>query len=303
MTVFRVLIISAMLGFVTTRTILRDKFLLEQCPSSCTCNIVEKMVDCSNANFSEIPSEIDTNVTSLDLSFNKFSGIPMGIVNLPQLLDLDLSNNPMIRLIEINFQSTSLRSLKLRRCSIDYIDNSVFKGLPNLEVLNLSENPLNYLNNSLVSSSVKSLDLSNCNLKHLKALSFSGMTSLAYLSLKNNHNLRLLHSDSDSLLTLDVSNCNLEHVPTGPLRKIVELDLHGNNIQWLRNRTFSNITNVENLNISYNAIKQIEVNSFSHLSYLTIIDLSYNRLATIEKIHLKEMKDLNTFIYPTIIFV
>ncbi|KAK9889905.1 hypothetical protein WA026_008710 [Henosepilachna vigintioctopunctata] len=273
----------AMFKFVSLRTISESWIEPNLCPSFCSCDVIDNVVDCRYNNLTEVPVQLDKNVTLLNLSFNSFSGIPKEIINLPKLLYLDLSNNPYIKFIEMNFQSVSLKNLQLKSCSIDYIDNSLLKGLPNLEVLDLSRNPISFINNSLVSLSLKSLDISYCNLKHIKPEAFSGITSLLYLSLNDNPNLRQFLCGSENLLRLDISNCNIEHIPSGSLKKLVELDLHGNNVQRLRNRSFSNLASVEILNVSFNAIREIEANCFTSLDRLISIDLSYNRLTDINK--------------------
>lgn len=245
-------------------------------------------MQCINANLSGIPENIDENVTFFTLSHNNFNGIPKGIKNLEKLYYLDLSYNPRITVVEVNFESASLRNLQLKRCSIDYIENSIFKGFPNLEIVNLSGNPITFLNNSLVSLSLKSLVLSECKLKFVKPDIFSKWASLTFLSLGGNSNLKQLHIESENVLTLDLGNCNLEHLPHGHMMKLEDLDLHGNNIQLLRNKSFTYSPNIGTLNMSYNAIKSIEVNSFSHLERMTELDLSYNRLTSIEKTAFKK---------------
>ncbi|XP_044765323.1 carboxypeptidase N subunit 2 [Coccinella septempunctata] len=264
------------------------------CPSYCRCDYFEKIVQCVNANLSEVPEKIDTNVTFFTLSHNNFNGIPLGITNLKNLYFLDLSYNPDITVVEVNFKHPSLRNLHMKRCSINYIDNSIFRGFPDLEILNLSGNPIAFVNNTLDSPSLKTLVLSDCRLKYLKPDAFSKLTSLSFLSLAENSNMKQCHSESESLLTLDLSNCSLEHLPTGPLKKVVDLDLRENNIQMLRNKSFAHITSVETLNISFNAIKSIETNSFSRLDRIIVLDLSYNRLTTIEKTTFKKNERLKS---------
>ncbi|VDI68157.1 Hypothetical predicted protein [Mytilus galloprovincialis] len=65
------------------------------CPNMCTC--LETSVDCSFEGFTQIPNNIPSTTTRLDLSENSITSIDhLALAGLTSLLALDIKSNPLV---------------------------------------------------------------------------------------------------------------------------------------------------------------------------------------------------------------
>ena len=81
-----------------------------------------------------------TNLSKLNLQNNKISTITPNILNIPQLKELDLSNN---RIKMINLEGlANLKVLNLSNNSLKSVSATTFSSLPLLTNLNLTDNPI-----------------------------------------------------------------------------------------------------------------------------------------------------------------
>lgn len=189
---------------------------------------------------------VQLNLTHLDLSYNSITGsIPYWICSLPFLQYLDLQNNQLSGQV-IEFQSQSLRVLRLSMNKFyGQIPSSVFQQ-ENLFTLDLSFNNLSGI---------------------LEFNKFNKLKNLMYLQLSSNS--FSLSSDSyfddnifQNLQILDLSSCNLHAFPyfLRSSKRLMNLvlshnQIHGTIPTWLRSERRSSLTF---LDLSYNFLTDID---------------------------------------------
>ena len=79
-------------------------------------------------------------------------------------------------------------------------------------------------------------------------------------------------------LSAQCTNASMVYVPKSLSVDIRLLDLSGNNIEYISEDEFENITQLVHLNIGRNMISNISSNAFACLNNLLYLDLSYNEL-------------------------
>ncbi|XP_069119778.1 toll-like receptor 4 isoform X2 [Argopecten irradians] len=79
---------------------------------------------------------------------------------------------------------------------------------------------------------------------------------------------------------LDCSNLNWERLPLNFIfpPSVVNISLAYNKFKVLLNGTFTNLTNLQSLNISHNRLSRMDYSCFEGLESLTTLDISYNEL-------------------------
>jgi len=249
---------------------------------------------------------------------------------------LDLSGNPLKSIESVIFDSLqNLNILTVDNCSLTYIYTDAFKGLKNLEILEMSGN--NFKSNvdwPLVFSPLGKL-------MHVEMIK-SGVWNLAEDTFSNNNLLRtLLLSGNDlsnlnlantfgkqlfNLLYLDLSYCNLKGVISedtfvnikqllvlklsgnrifnshlamaiSPLTNLLSLSLNDCGLILLPNNTFNNMSNLKELNISRNPLNTILTEVFLlPLTSLEKLDLGYCGIKIIKNTMFSKMSKLNTLI-------
>ncbi|CAI9268314.1 unnamed protein product [Lactuca saligna] len=290
---------------------------------------------------SEIPSEIARlkQLRSLDLSYSWFSGqIPNEISQLIQLSSLDLSGNSLklhspslkdlvqnltgleeLHLSGVDISSSvphflanfsSLRSIKLRDCSVRNEFPATILELPKLQVVNLADNtdltgsfPI-FHNISLLEEVI--LDFTGfigivpeslSHLNHLTVLSLTGcsfsgriprslsnMTQLTYLGLGENHFTGSVPSLA-SLLKLDLLELNGNRFEKGrfpnwlgKLTKLSELYLSDMNINGEIPLFLSNLTKLSEVGMPRNSLTGGIPSWLFNLTQLTFLNLQMNQL-------------------------
>lgn len=129
----------------------------ESCPRDCVCTATQ--VQCRG--YETVP-EIASNITLLDLRFNKIKRLPRGsFPRLPRLTSLLLNNNEIEELEEGTFEGLpQLRYLYLFRNKIKKIHANTFHYVPQLEKLFLQLNEIEYIPPSIFDK--------NANLRRLR---------------------------------------------------------------------------------------------------------------------------------------
>lgn len=154
----------------------------------------------------------DRNVYSirrLDLSKNKINEIDVAAISgMPNLTYLDLSENRIYSMsskmfssannLETlilsrnyfsdvpNFQSTSLKRLRLNSCQITNLKNDSLAGMSSLLEIDLSINQIETIPDGFTSNTLQELDLSYNEIASLTDRTFSSLPHLAVLNLRGN---------------------------------------------------------------------------------------------------------------------
>ncbi|CAO1433315.1 unnamed protein product [Diamesa serratosioi] len=225
-------------------------------------------------------SNMNNNLTILELSFCMFETIPMNIfVEHPKLTGFRASTNGLKQLQMINFKNANqLSDLTVNYNDMTILKNSTFYYCPNLKELSL---------------------IGNENLRSIEVATFKGLTKLLELSitgsklygLKNIFDalpkLTILYANNNSLTTINENifqyNVNLE-----------QIDLSNNEFTELPSSLFDNIKELKTLSLAFNKLHTVstyragEVHLYEnllksiHITEYTTQVLSYSNF--IEKI-------------------
>ncbi|KAJ9169941.1 hypothetical protein P3X46_018082 [Hevea brasiliensis] len=243
-------------------------------------------------NYSQIPSQIGllSSLTRLNLSGSDFSGqIPPQVLNLSSLISLDLSYNYQVKLhkpslrdlvqkftnlkvlhlSEVNISSTipdilanfsSLESLRLSYCGLrGEFPIDIFQ-LPNLKILDISDNPdlKGHLPSFELGSLLKSLILFGTNFVGELPSSIGNLAYLEYL---------------------DFYSCNFTGLlpsSLGNLTKLTRLKLTvstTSSLSWI-----GKLSNLKTLSLVHVGLNGDFPSSLKNLTQLSFLDLSYNQL-------------------------
>lgn len=228
------------------------------------------------------------NLQMLDLSHNRLSEWldihREALEKAEQLEVLDLSHNMLGPFPEIynSLKSESLRVLKVSNCSISNVHGSILSELPKLKELIMSNNDLLNFKAQIKSATLMTLNLSQCKVRHIDSAALEQLPNLNYLVIAQNYELKVFKGNSESLEVLDASKCSLESVPKGRLPQLTSLIMNNNNIRYLSQYAFINMTRLQFLVLKHNAIAKVEKDAFYGLSTIHHIDLSYNTITWLE---------------------
>ncbi|KAL4668806.1 hypothetical protein H8957_010877, partial [Semnopithecus entellus] len=170
--------------------------------------------------------------------------------------NLDLSFNPLRHLRSYSFfRFPELQVLDLSRCEIQTIEDGAYQSLSHLSTLILTGNP------------IQSLALG----------AFSGLSSL------------------QKLVAVETNLASLENFPIGHLKTLKELNVAHNLIQSFKlPEYFSNLTNLEHLDLSSNKIQNIYCKDLQVLHQMPLpnlsLDLSLNPINFIQPGAFKEIR-------------
>ncbi|MHB9148176.1 MAG: leucine-rich repeat domain-containing protein [Candidatus Amoebophilus sp.] len=208
------------------------------------------------------PAEICnlTDLSRFNLISNKITVLPLEIFDLPNLTELNLSDNCQQEILSNNISKlTTLRCLDLSSNKLLSIPDSIIK-LSNINYLNLSWNHISTLLYEI------------SNLKELRNL---------YLPHNKIEILHFRKDDFKQLATLDLTYNQIKQIPEeiGNLNNLQTLKLSHNQIKHV-SAAIGNCTKLKILDLSHNKIQVLpnEIGEFSNLQELI---LSNNRLATL----------------------
>ncbi|KRX19266.1 Leucine-rich repeat-containing protein 15, partial [Trichinella nelsoni] len=206
----------------------------------------------------------------------------------------------------------SLEVLILKSNIIYRVDASLFEGLADLRVLDLSSNQLSQLGPSSFGgnfSKLKTLNLHHNNisiikedafryLENLETLNlaynnlqlvevnvFNGLKNLRYLSLEGNNIERIALGAFDGLLHLQSLNLGQNalvtvHLPTLP--NLRELLLNNNSFQRIGDiKVHSALQALESFYLDENEIVQLDANQFLSFPSMKVLSLASNRLSNL----------------------
>ncbi|XP_068432072.1 leucine-rich repeat and immunoglobulin-like domain-containing nogo receptor-interacting protein 1 isoform X2 [Clinocottus analis] len=262
------------------------------CPQSCRCNAALQELNCSNGQLTTVPDNLPQNTKLLNLTHNKIRTlVQQQFQRLPQLLDLDLSDNIMsIIEVEAFLGLESLITLRLARNHLKIIPVGVFSGLPKLKLLDISSNEI-----------LVFLDFT-----------FRDLTSLQFIKAADNDLVFISHQAFTGLISLQelrLDGCNLTAVPTEALTQLSglrSLYFHQLGIGTLQNYSFRRLErlkelvitrwrwletlsgnslfglNLTSLTIKHCNLKAVPYIPLHHLVYLVYLDLSFNPITDID---------------------
>ncbi|NXJ60999.1 TLR3 protein, partial [Rostratula benghalensis] len=262
------------------------------------CRILNEVADCSHLKLTQIPSDLPTNITGLDISHNQLKQLnPANLTRYSQLVYLNAGYNTISKLQPELCQNVPLlRILNLEHNELHKLPDRVFASCTNLTELWLGYNRIDVKNDPFESlENLNILDLSRNFLKSAALGLQQQLENLHELMLNSNQITELKKEDfaflsNASLNSLDLSSNPLKEFHRGCLQVIGNLfGLTLNNVELGENGTrklcteLSN-TGIQNLSLSRVKLSYIGNSTFRGLqgTNLTILNLSQNPLSSIE---------------------
>jgi hypothetical protein len=176
--------------------------------------------------------------------------------------------------------------LECNALTSDALHSRLFKGMCNLEVLNLNNNALVSLPDEIFRDliNLETLELDNNILKNLSPGSFTGLNKLRHLSLEDNYLECLpetVFHNLTTVYTLSLSHNRLKHLPQAlfkNLSKATEINLTNNQLESLPKELLHNLSDLTRLSLDCNRLESLPEGLFRDTRFLESIDLSENRL-------------------------
>ncbi|KAI8508767.1 G-protein coupled receptor, partial [Branchiostoma belcheri] len=220
-------------------------------PVLCTCER-ETWVTCDSTGLSNIPADISTNVTRLNLQGNRISSFHVDtFAELHKLFRLFLSHNELDTLVPGTFRNLhQLEWLYLEDNRLTTIQHGTLSGLANVHWLGLMGNKLQRLDGGAICQDapyIRWLELEGNSLNSLTSGTFEGCGSITVLSLRNNRISTIEPHAFDSL------------------SQLMDLDLSVNNISTFPSKPFTRLKMLDRLNISFNPLQSLDVDAFEGL--------------------------------------
>lgn len=220
------------------------------------------------------------NLRVLNISHNLFQEIPTLIGTFEHLQSLDLSNNPIGKILDGTItEVVTLKELRLNSCGLNFLPANIAK-LVNLESLELRENNLEALPLTIkLLIKLKLLDLGRNNLEELQP-EIGFLFNLQELILDENIlqdvsvvgdllNLRHLDLSANNLMSFPEEICNCTMLET--------LYGDGNEFEELPESFGHNLTQLSRLNMNYVALKALP-SSIGYLQSLEELNIHENFL-------------------------
>lgn len=198
---------------------------------------------------------------------------------LPQLTDLDLSENAIKSVMGVTFQkSKKLAKVNFAKNKIAKLKASMFdKQQTSLKTIDFGYNRIDYMTKQFLQAipHVESLNMESNLLKNLKKETFFPSRKILKLNLNGNK----IQSFPDVLFW--PHGCTLK-----------AFFAKENNVQFMNQQVLANCTDLRHLFLSQNQIEKIPPKLLEKKSMLKTIDLSRNKLASIPKGFVKHATNL-----------
>ncbi|XP_028301835.1 leucine-rich repeat neuronal protein 2-like [Gouania willdenowi] len=263
------------------------------CPARCMCQIKPwfsaqsvyheaPTVDCNNLLLTTLPLPLPPDTHTLRLQSNLLSVLDTAVLHrLPNLTDLDLSQNHFSRVKTITQSSLllSLLSLHLEENHLSHLPDTSFSSLPALQELFLSHN----------------------NLHSIAPGAFKGLESLLRLHINNNKLTTVDPQWFKALPQLEVLMLGGNPVEALPeqgfiaLKSLRSLVLGGMGLQDLAEKALEGLERLESLSFYDNHLTKVPTQALTKVPGLKFLDLNKNRIKQIRTgdfqnmIHLKEL--------------
>lgn len=177
------------------------------------------------------------------------------------------------------------RNLYIFQNGIDTLAQDDFRGLGDLELLDLSQNELTEVPDGVFGmlSKLKNLDLSSNHITHISKGSFSGLVQLERLYLHSNR-IQSIHKEAfeslEMLLELKLQGNQLTSLPSLHFPRLLLLDLSNNNIPILGPSDLQT-PHLEALKVSYLGLTSLDEDLIASLGNLHYLDISMNQLVEV----------------------
>lgn len=230
------------------------------CPSSCSC--LGSVVDCSRRGLIDVPRDIPTWVTMLDLQ-----------------------NNDITSISEDAFKGlVSLETLKIEHNRLNEIPD--VGPLINLTSLSLHHNEIHSLNMVFLQklTGLRNLDLNHNRLVDIPIGSFPLETPLQQLTVNNNRIVSIEAGAFDNLTQLEVLKMNKNRLTSIPkdlfrhMKKLQVLELNRNRLVTVEGLTFHGLDSLEVLKLQGNSISSLLDGAFYGLTNIQHLLLDHNNI-------------------------
>lgn len=224
----------------------------------------------------------------------------------PQLTALDLAHN---RIEEINARAfnglANLKTLWLCFNNIVWLDARTFENLPKLRILKLHNNYLRTIESKQFSRNVhlNELTLFNNSLESIESDELDRLKAIEFLDMPNVWNQLTINGKSNKfydyechmggqmsnfaeMRMINLSCGHLENISIDQLKgqQFKYLNIRHNDISTLREPyLFSNIAEVNAIDLSHNHIEDIHPDTFSGIEKLEILWLDHNNITSLDR--------------------
>ncbi|XP_034044651.1 toll-like receptor 3 [Thalassophryne amazonica] len=263
------------------------------------CNVEDNRADCSHLSLNEVPANLPSNITSLDMSHNRLVALaPVSLAPYTGLLHLDAGFNSITRLEEgLCLRLALLQMLNMEHNEVHLLQREDLIHCVHLTWLNMAGNRLK-IQGELFSAltSLQFLDVSKNNLRSAKLGTQPQLPSLVTLRLSFNSITTLKKDDffflnQSFLQVLDLTSVSLKTVEPGCLQPISSLNtliVDGNNLGTLViSKLCSELSDTAIRSLSLQKVKLVTLtkSTFKGLenTNLTFLDLSDNSMGKIEE--------------------
>jgi hypothetical protein len=209
---------------------------------------------------------IDLNGLYFDIDTNNDNQIQLS--EALQIKELDLTSASISDLTGI----TNFINLESLNCNANQLTSLDLHGLPNLNYLCCSNNPLGTLDLTYITT-LQTLLAYYC---HLTSLNVAGLTNLQTIICGQNQISSLNLINLPHLTGLDCDYNYLSTLSINHLTTLVSLSCNGNQLSTL---DVSNLIHLENLQFDYNQLTSIDI---SHNPQIYSFACSYNHLTSID---------------------
>ncbi|XP_016997142.2 protein artichoke [Drosophila takahashii] len=227
------------------------------------------------------------NLRDIDLSYNQISRVQSDVIGgWRNVVEIRLSNNLIVELQQGTFRNLpKLQYLDLSSNEIRNVEPGALKGLDELQEFVLADNKLVELKDHVFEElpSLLASHFQYNKLRYISPESFHNANSLVFLNLSNNHfrNMENIGLRSmRNLEVLDLSTNGVKLVSTMPLKALnwlVELKMDNNQICRIQGSPFETMPRLRVLSMRNNQLRSIKERTFRNLrGNIAILDVDGN---------------------------
>ncbi|XP_017362480.1 toll-like receptor 3 [Cebus imitator] len=266
------------------------------CASSTNkCTVSHEVADCSHLKLTQVPDDLPTNITVLNLTHNQLRRLPAAnFTRYSQLTILDVGFNTISKLEpELCQKLPMLKVWNLQHNELSQLSDKTFVFCTNLTELHLMSNSIQKIKNDPFKNqkNLITLDLSHNGLSSTKLGTQVQLENLQELLLSNNKIQALKSEELDflansSLKKLELSSNQIKEFSPGCFHAIGRLfGLFLNNVQLGPGLTEQLCLELANTSIRSLSLSNSQLSATSNATFLglkwtnlTMLDLSHNNL-------------------------